>query len=63
MMQTWTPSAGTRSAAALDDERLADVLGELPEDVQVKILTQLTDERACGRARGDGHRRRRRPAR
>ena len=34
-------------AAALDDERLADVLGELPEDVQVKILAQLTDERAA----------------
>ena len=34
-------------AAALDDERLADVLEELPEDDQVEILGQLESERAA----------------
>ena len=34
-------------AAALDDERLADVLEELPEDDQVSLLTSLEDERAA----------------
>jgi Mg/Co/Ni transporter MgtE len=34
-------------AAALDDERLADVLEELPEDDQVEILGQLASERAA----------------
>ena len=34
-------------AAALDDERLADVLEELPEDDQVHILGQLESERAA----------------
>jgi CBS domain-containing protein/sporulation protein YlmC with PRC-barrel domain len=34
-------------AAALDDERLADVLEELPEDDQVEILGQLEFERAA----------------
>ena len=34
-------------AAALDDERLADVLQELPEDDQVDLLTSLADERAA----------------
>jgi CBS domain-containing protein/flagellar motility protein MotE (MotC chaperone)/sporulation protein YlmC with PRC-barrel domain len=34
-------------AAALDDERLADVLEELPEDDQVALLTSLEDERAA----------------
>jgi CBS domain-containing protein/sporulation protein YlmC with PRC-barrel domain len=34
-------------AAALDDERLADVLEELPEDDQVEILSQLGSERAA----------------
>jgi flagellar motility protein MotE (MotC chaperone)/sporulation protein YlmC with PRC-barrel domain len=33
-------------AAALDDERLADLLEELPEDDQVQILGQLDTERA-----------------
>lgn len=33
--------------AALDDERLADVMAELPEDEQVVILTALADERAA----------------
>ena len=34
-------------AAALDDETLADVLEELPEDDQVEILGQLERERAA----------------
>ncbi len=34
-------------AAALDDERLADVLEELPEEDQVHILSQLESERAA----------------
>ncbi|WP_181767349.1 magnesium transporter MgtE N-terminal domain-containing protein [Streptomyces albidus (ex Kaewkla and Franco 2022)] len=34
-------------AAALDDDRLADVLEELPEDDQVEILDELRDERAA----------------
>ena len=33
--------------AALDDERLADVLQELPEDDQVELLHTLGDERAA----------------
>ena len=34
-------------AEALDDERLADVLEELPEDEQVEILGTLDRERAA----------------
>jgi Mg/Co/Ni transporter MgtE len=34
-------------AAALDDERLADVLEEMPEDEQVELLGGLADERAA----------------
>ncbi len=34
-------------AAALDDERLADVLGELPEHDQVEILAALDRDRAA----------------
>jgi Mg/Co/Ni transporter MgtE len=34
-------------AAALDDERLADVLEELPEEDQVEILRHLDEERAA----------------
>ncbi len=34
-------------AAALDDDRLADVLQELPEDEQVSLLSQFADERAA----------------
>ncbi len=34
-------------AAALDDERLADVLEELPDDDQVELITSLADERAA----------------
>jgi len=42
-------SAKRRSevAAALDDEKLADVLEELPEDDQIQILGQLARERAA----------------
>ena len=47
---------------ALDDERLADVLQELPEDEQADVLMQLDDRTGGRRARGDGPRRRRRPA-
>ena len=49
-------------AAALDDERLADVLEELPEDDQVEILARARRRPRRGRAGGDGPRRRRRPA-
>jgi Mg/Co/Ni transporter MgtE len=34
-------------AEALDDERLADVMEELPEEDQVNIISGLTDERAA----------------
>jgi Mg/Co/Ni transporter MgtE len=34
-------------AAALDDERLADVLQEMEEDDQVRLLSSLADERAA----------------
>jgi Mg/Co/Ni transporter MgtE len=34
-------------AAALDDERLADVLEELPDDDQVELISSLEDERAA----------------
>ncbi|MFF2850841.1 magnesium transporter MgtE N-terminal domain-containing protein [Streptomyces sp. NPDC058001] len=42
-------SAKRRSevAAALDDDRLADVLEELPEDDQIEILGKLKEERAA----------------
>ncbi|MFH8365744.1 magnesium transporter MgtE N-terminal domain-containing protein [Streptomyces sp. NPDC018031] len=42
-------SAKRRSevAAALDDDRLADVLEELPDDDQVEILGKLQEERAA----------------
>lgn len=32
---------------AFDDERLADILQELPEDDQAEVLTKLEDERAA----------------
>src|SRR6185437_13523743 len=34
-------------ATALDDERLADVMQELPEEDQVDLLSALTDDRAA----------------
>ena len=50
-------------AAALDDERLADVLEELPEEDQVEILGVLDQRARRRRPRGDVPRRRRRPDR
>ena len=50
-------------AVALDDERLADVVQELPDDDQVDLLSHLEVRPCRRRARGDGPRRRRRPAR
>ena len=47
MLQDLDPKRRHEIAAALDDERLADVLEELPEDTQVKILASLADERAA----------------
>ena len=49
-------------AAALDDERLAAVLEELPEDEQVELHRRARGRARGRRARGDGPRRRRRPA-
>lgn len=42
-----SPQRRVQVAAALDDERLADVLEELPEDDQIEILGQLQIERAA----------------
>lgn len=42
-----SPKRRAEVAAALDDDRLADVLEELPEDDQVEILGKLKDERAA----------------
>ncbi|MFD9715073.1 magnesium transporter MgtE N-terminal domain-containing protein [Streptomyces sp. NPDC056500] len=42
-----TPKRRAEVAAALDDDRLADVLEELPEDDQVEILGKLQEERAA----------------
>ena len=50
-------------AEALDDERLADVLGELPEADQVDHPRHARRAAGRRRARGDGPRRRRRRAR
>ncbi len=45
--RTCRTSAASRSLPALDDERLADVLQELPEDDQIELLRTLADERAA----------------
>jgi Mg/Co/Ni transporter MgtE len=42
-----SPKRRVEVAAALDDEKLADVLEELPEDDQIQILGQLKRERAA----------------
>lgn len=42
-----SPKRRAEVAAALDDDRLADVLEELPEDDQIEILGQLKVERAA----------------
>jgi flagellar motility protein MotE (MotC chaperone) len=46
-MQDMPDKRRNEVAAALDDERLADVLAELPEDDQVDLLGSLADERAA----------------
>ncbi|GAA4695877.1 magnesium transporter [Phytohabitans rumicis] len=46
-LQDMTDGRRNEVAAALDDERLADVLGELPEHDQVEILVALDRERAA----------------
>ncbi len=46
-MQDMSDKRRIEVAAALDDERLADVLQELPEDDQVDLLRSLADERAA----------------
>ncbi|WP_062076823.1 magnesium transporter MgtE N-terminal domain-containing protein [Demequina globuliformis] len=42
-----SPSRSAEIAAALDDERLADVLEELPEEEQISLLGTLRNERAA----------------
>jgi flagellar motility protein MotE (MotC chaperone) len=42
-----SPKRRMEVAAALDDDRLADVLEELPTDDQVELLDELADERAA----------------
>lgn len=42
-----SPSRSAEIAAALDDERLADVLEELPEEDQVALLSSLRQDRAA----------------
>ncbi|MBQ1110688.1 CBS domain-containing protein [Streptomyces anulatus] len=42
-----SPKRRAEVAAALDDDRLADVLEELPEDDQVEIIGKLAEERAA----------------
>src|SRR5512143_1502704 len=42
-----SPARSVEIAAALDNERLADVLEELPEDDQVALLNSLRNERAA----------------
>ena len=47
MMHDLSGKRRAEIAAALDDERLADVLEEMPEDEQVELLAGLEDERAA----------------
>jgi Mg/Co/Ni transporter MgtE/sporulation protein YlmC with PRC-barrel domain len=47
MIHDLPPERRTAVIAALDDERLAEVLEELPEDDQVEILEHLDSERAA----------------
>ena len=46
-MQDMTDKRQHEVADALNDDRLADVMEELPEDDQINIITGLTDERAA----------------
>ncbi|HEY9293454.1 MAG TPA: CBS domain-containing protein, partial [Microlunatus sp.] len=43
-----SPSRRSDVASALDDQKLADALGELPEDEQVQLIQALDVERAAG---------------
>lgn len=43
-----TPERRVAVAAALDDQKLADALEELPEDEQVRLIQELEVERAAG---------------
>ncbi len=47
MIHELPPERRREVVAALDDERLADILEELPEEDQVEILEHLTQERAA----------------
>ncbi|MGW7354779.1 magnesium transporter MgtE N-terminal domain-containing protein [Streptomyces sp. NPDC054784] len=47
MLHHFSPKRRGEVAAALHDDRLADVLEELPEDDQVEILGSLQEERAA----------------
>ncbi len=47
MLQDMADTRRNEVAAALDNERLADVLGELPEHDQVEILSALDRDRAA----------------
>ena len=56
------PQRRCKLADLMEDDRLADLLEELPEEDQLRIMDGPDLERAA-RPRGDGARRRRRPAR
>ncbi|WP_407662597.1 magnesium transporter MgtE N-terminal domain-containing protein [Microlunatus elymi] len=43
-----SPTRRSDVASALDDQKLADALGELPEDEQVQLIQALDVERAAG---------------
>jgi len=47
MLQELSPKRRLELAAALDDEKLADVLEELPEDDRIEIVASLEGERAA----------------
>ncbi|MFM9370346.1 magnesium transporter MgtE N-terminal domain-containing protein [Streptomyces sp. Da 82-17] len=47
VLHHFSPKRRAEVAAALDDDRLADVLEELPEDDQIEILGKLKEERAA----------------
>ena len=57
-----SPKRRAEVAEAMADDKLADVLEELPEDDQVEILETLPVGPRRRRPRGDGARRRHRPA-
>lgn len=47
MLHAMTPTQRTNVAVQLDDERLADVLQELPEDHQAELIEAISIERAA----------------